>query len=162
MIFDFLLSRDLERRLRFAKSSHKTSHSKHGLLEHQDAISLHNLHFSSQKQIELESRIIIDCLSIISIHILTQKSANEAAESVLLTKIARSVDLTDFILSLLQLPCPAIAANPVDTRTKEDLLSEVREYALKFLQMLLFLSDDFREVFEAKGSFATLIDLAVE
>ena len=37
-------------------------------------------------------------------------------------------------------------------------MAEVQEYALKFLQMLLYLSEDFKRTFEMKGGYKTLID----
>ena len=97
MIFEFLLSRDLERRLRFVKVSQQLL-SKHEI----NNASFQNLFLSSQKQNELVSRVIIDCLSVISIHILTETSElPQDKTSVLLTKIIKSVDLVNFVFQLL-------------------------------------------------------------
>ena len=97
MIFEFLLSRDIERRLRFVKVSQQLS-SKHEI----NNASFQNLFLSSQKQNELVSRVIIDCLSVISIHILTETSElPQDKTSVLLTKIIKSVDLVNFVFQLL-------------------------------------------------------------
>lgn len=69
MIFDFILSRDLECRLRFIKVSQQLA-SKYDV----SIASFQNLLLSSHKQNELVARVTIDCLSIVSIHILTQVS----------------------------------------------------------------------------------------
>lgn len=101
LIFEFLLSRDLERRLKFIKSSQQV-HVTQGLNSASD-VSFQNLLLSCERQSELVSRVIIDCLSIISIHILNETSEPEAkAKSVLLSKISKSIDLSNFIFSLLQ------------------------------------------------------------
>ena len=39
--------------------------------------------------------------------------------------------------------------------------TEVREYAFKFLQMLLFLSEDFRASFAEQGGYDTLSDFTI-
>lgn len=79
----------------------------------------------------------------------------------LLTKITRAIDLVHFILSLIQMSGATPMTNSysaIGTSSKEDPLCEVREYALKFLQMLMFLSPEFRDAFTAKGSYAILAD----
>lgn len=46
--------------------------------------------------------------------------------------------------------------------SKEDSIAEVREYAFKFLQMLLFLSQEFRAKFIAQGGYDTLTDFTIQ
>ena len=104
--------------------------------------------------------MIIDCLSIISIHILTETSepSSKIESGVLLAKILNSVDLVNFVLSLLQTPGLSTLASFPGSQMKEDPLTEVRKYALKFLQMLIYISPEFEASFEAKGAYKTLTD----
>ena len=127
--------------------------------------SFQNLLLSSQKQNELVARVTIDCLSIISIHILTEVSElAENRNSVLLNKIIQSVDLVSFCFSLIHPQQGSSFVSQSGTKKSSSLenpMAEVREYALKFLQLMLFLSEDFTRSFEAKGAFKTLSSFIV-
>ena len=106
-------------------------------------------------------------MSIISIHILTEVSEPDAKEtSKLLEKIVQSVDLVSFCFSLINPQQGLSFVSQSGTKKKSSSkdnnpLAEVREYALKFLQMLLYLSEDFTRSFEAKGAYKTLSKLIV-